>query len=167
MATKKKNKVEETPVFQFMSPDQQDALILSCINRTSARGGSSNGQSIWNENAILVRRQVILELMGQGLSNIRIKYELCSRWGIAMNTANNYIKDAIAFMQEGNRDIAESVRDVMMEKIEAIAEDALQNNDRKSALQAYDQLNKMLGHYTTKIEAEVDTDNTIHFGFGE
>lgn len=168
MATKKtEKKANNAPVFQFMSPDEQDNLIISCLNRTSSRGGKSSGQSIWNESAILVRRQVILELLGQGLSHIRIKYELMSRWGICKSCAEDYIKDAIEFLKEGNRDIAEDVRDILMEKIQAIAEESIIQNDRKSALQAYDMLNKMLGHYTTKIEADVDSNNNIHFDFGE
>ena len=54
----------------------------------------------------------------------------------------------------------------MVEKLERLADDALAHNDRKSALSAYDQINRLNNAYTQKIEADVNQETTISFKFG-
>ena len=58
----------------------------------------------------------------------------------------------------------DKLKDILMHKLEALAEDATNARDRKSALRAYDQISKLAGLYTEKVEVQQDTN--IHFDFG-
>ena len=68
-------------------------------------------------------------------------------------------------MIETNKETIEEYRNKMMEKLERLAKDAEEAGDRKSMLAAYEQINKMNGVYTQKVEADVKGE--IKFDFGE
>lgn len=156
-----KRVTEESRVFEFLTPEEQDNIIKKILNSTHARGGTQ--KNAWTEYALNIRRQVILDLLGQGLSHTRITQELMARWGVCISTAWNYYNDAIAFLTEDTEIVKANAREIMIQRLEALAEDALAHNDRKSALTAYEQLNKLNSLYTTKVEADVKTDITFDF----
>lgn len=153
---------EQRGVFKFFTAEEIDKMIITRLNMHRKRGGTRT--NIWNEETLLVRRQVILDYMAQGLGHTRIAQELMNRWGIGDNVARSYIKDAIEYLEESSLDFAEHTTSIMTKRLEAIAEDALAHGDRKSALAAYDQLNKMNGHYLANVNLKTDT--TISFDFG-
>lgn len=159
--------------YTFMSPEEVDIIIKDKLsfmpnrikgNSTSCVGGCTvNKKNRWNEAELCLRRQVITDLLCQGLSSTRVKQELMSRWEVSGASAIHYIKDAIESMASDNEVFIEKARDIMLHKLEGIAEDALAHNDRKSALSAYEQMNKISGLYKDKIEADVKTE--IKFDF--
>lgn len=160
-----KKVTEGSRVFEFLTPEEQDNIIKKIVNSTSPRGGKR--KNAWTDYALNIRRQVILDLLGQGLSHTRITQELMARWGVCISTAWNYYNDAVAFLTEDTEVVKANAREIMIQRLEALAEDALAHNDRKSALSAYEQLNKLNALYVNKIEADVKEDTTIRFNFGE
>lgn len=160
---KKAKKEEPKSTFQFFTPEEQDAIIKAKLAQQSINGSKFNYR--WSEDALMVRRQVIIDLLGQGLSHFRIQQELMSRWGVCKTTTFNYIKDAIEYMAESSKEFYKEKTDLMVSRLEAIAEDALAHGDRKSALTAYEQINKITGLYINKIDADVKGDVEITFDF--
>ena len=151
--------------YTFMTPDEIDAVIREKVNSLPKHPGAK-GQTPrkkWGEAELMLRRQVVTDLLCQGLSMTRIKQELMARWGVSESTAGNYVHDAINHMATDNEEVREKQRDIMIHRLEGVAEDALAKGDRKSAISAYDQLNKINGLYKEHIEADVKTEITFDF----
>lgn len=159
-------KTTEGRVFEFLTPEEIDEIIKAKLNHHTTKGGTFGnkpGSKLWDEGTLMLRRSVILQLLGQGLSRTRLCEELCARWGCCLVTAVSYVKDAMKYLMEDADAYKESVRVDMLHRLQTLAEDALAHNDRKSALSAYDQISKINGLYTTKVEADVKTDITFDF----
>ena len=86
------------------------------------------------------------------------------RWGCTKSSAHKYVTDALSFIADSYKEDADKLKDIIMHRLESLAEDALENRDRKSALKAYDQMSKLAGLYEDKVKVEADT--TIKFDFG-
>lgn len=159
--------------YTFMTPDEVDAIIKNKLSfmprrikgapKSKLNGCAQKGKVVWTEAELCLRRQVVTDLLCQGLSSTRVKQELMSRWNVSEESAYNYLRDAINSMASDNEVFMEKARDIMIHKLEGVAENALEHNDRKSALAAYEQLNKISGLYKDKIEADVKTE--IKFDF--
>jgi hypothetical protein len=156
----------ERGMLEVFSVEEQDNIILSCLNTMAIRGGKGSNKCSWTERAKLLRRQIIIDYIAQGLSVRRIIKELQARWGIEHQTAFNYIKDATSYLGETVDVFNAHNSEIAQERLQSIMEDALANNDRKTALQACDLLNKVQGLYVNKVEAETKTSTTIQFEFG-
>lgn len=154
----------ENKVFEFLTPEEQDNIIKRIIKSTHARGGTQ--KKAWTDYAINIRRQVILDLLGQGLSYPRIEQELMARWECGHTSVCTYYKDAVNYLSEGSEEYKEHIKEIMVHKLESLAEDALAHNDRKSALSAYEQINKLNNLYVNKVEADVKDNVVIRFDFG-
>lgn len=161
-------RMDRTKVFEFLTPDEVDELIKAKLASHSSKGGrwANKAGKLWDERTINIRRAVVYDLLGQGLSRVRIAQELMARWGVTEKPAYDYIKDALENLISDNENFKDSVRESMMHRLESLAEDALAHNDRKSALSAYEQMNKLQGLYVNKVEADVKEDTTIRFEFG-
>lgn len=148
--------------FTFLTPEEQDTLIKSRIAMHTTKG--NNCKKVWTEDALMVRRQVIIDLLGQGLSYTRIQQELMARWGVGHSSVINYIKEAIRWMGEQNKAFTDDARDAMMERLTALAEDAIAHNDRKSALGAYEMMSRIQGITTDK--KDINLTGSLEFKFG-
>ena len=87
-----------------------------------------------------------------------------ARWDIHNAVAYNYINDAYDYIAETYKEDTPKLRDIAISRLESLAEDALLNRDRASALKAYDQINKLQGLYEEKVKT--DNNVTITFDFG-
>ena len=147
--------------------EQKEGIIMGMIekmrNRTSG-GNRNNNKATWGEEALMLRRQAIMDLMGKGKSRTKIVNELVERWGINQSTAYTYVDDVNKFLSASYKDETEYLRDIIYHKLESLAEDAIEHNDRKSALRAYEQIAKMGGLFEDKLKVENNT--TIQFDFG-
>lgn len=160
---------QQNKAYEFLTPEEIDNYIKGRLAMHPNKGGKkpcSRNYQIWDETSILIRRSVIWDLLGQGLARVRIQEEIMARWGISYKTAWTYINDAYDALRQNDEEMREYTRGVMLHRLESLAEDALANRDRKSALSAYEQINKINGLYTTKVEADVKGDIDISFDFG-
>lgn len=143
--------------------EERDNFLRNAHLRHTANGGN---RKKWTDDEISVRREAIYYEMGRGKSYAQIVFELEDRWGACNRTIRSWIADAKAELVKQNNDSKEEFIKKMEEKLERIAEDALSHGDRKSALAAYEQINRLNGAYTQKIEADVKEETTISFKFG-
>lgn len=157
-----------------MTDEQRDEIVKSRVH--SKQIGKTKGEDgkcvygkklKWDDYAVDVRRYVIMSLINQGKSYTQTRLEITERWEIARTTAENYIKDALGAVGEINEMLRLQWRDVQLERLQKIIDDALAHGDRKSALMANEQINKITGQYITKIDAEVKEDSTVRFDFGD
>jgi hypothetical protein len=150
----------------ILTTEEIDNIIKAEIFRLNPHNGVKGPKKglSWREEQLFLRRQEIMKLYGKGMTKMSIMNEIMRRWDCKKGTAYNYIEDAIDFIVESYKGDADKLKDVIMHRLESLAEDALDSRDRKSALKAYDQISKLAGLYEEKVKVEADT--TIKFDFG-
>lgn len=155
MAKKKDVVVPNT--FKFLEPDEIDNIVKTKVNGPDKR-------KPWSEAEVMMRNQVIIDLIGQGLSRRRIQEELMNRWSIALATANLYIKEAYDTLLRNNEEYLEYNRDKQVERLENIITEALEAHEYKAAVMATAELNKLLGLTTNQKITLENTDRIFRFG---
>ena len=152
---------------QTMTTEEIDNIIkaeMCRLNPMNGAKGKTRKGLTWREDILYIRRQEIMRLYGKGMTKMSIMNEVMNRWGCTKSSAHKYVTDALSFIAETYKEDADKLKDVIMHRLESLAEDALNENDRKSALKAYDQICKLAGLYEDKVKVESDT--TIKFDFG-
>lgn len=151
---------------EILTQEQIDDIIMKEHHRLSPKTCKNKAQknNSWDEDVVVLRRRTIMEMIGKGMTRVSIAKELETRWDISNTTAYNYIRDTFKYIAENYKQDYDKLKDILMHKLESLAEDATNARDRKSALKAYDQISKLAGLYTEKVEVQQDTN--IHFDFG-
>lgn len=151
----------------ILTQEQIDDIIMKEHHRLSPKTCKNKAQknNSWDEDVVVLRRRTIMEMLGKGMSKMSIAKDLEKRWDISNSTAYNYIKDTFQYIAKNYKEDYDKLKDILMHKLESLAEDATNARDRKSALKAYDQISKLAGLYTDKVEVKQDTE--IKFNFGE
>ena len=155
-----KKKVEAPESFKFLEPEEIDKII-----REKAKiAGKCHP---WTEPELMMRNQVIIDLIGQGLSRRRIQEEIMSRWGIKITCAKTYIKEAYDALLRNNEEYISYQRDQQVERLENIITEALEAHEYKAAVMATAELNKLLGLTTNQKITLENTDRVFKFGGSE
>lgn len=152
---------------QIMTKEEIDNIIKAEMFRMNPKNGVKGATRkglTWRDDILYIRRQEIMKLYGKGMTKISIMNEVMDRWGCTKSSAHKYVTDALSFIAESYKEDADKLKDVIMHRLESLAEDAMGERDRKSALKAYDQISKLAGLYEDKVKVEADT--TIKFDFG-
>jgi len=142
--------------FQFLEPEEIDAIIKMRVKTVK--------KEPWTEAELTMRNQVIIDLIGQGLSRRRIQEEIMSRWSISSTTAKVYIKEAYDTLLHNNEEFLEYQRDQQIERLENIITEALEAHEYKAAVMATAELNKLLGLTTQQKVTIENVDRTFKFG---
>lgn len=153
----------------FSEPEKVDAIIKSRLAQFSTKGGTQKNSLVkWTEAELELRDAVIMDyLTVNGLSRERTAQQIADRWDVSMQSARNYVRDAITRFAKNYVEIDEATRKKLFEeKLQSIYEDAVAAKDRQSSLRAIDILNKMNGMYTDKSDVNVNVDGKITFEFG-
>lgn len=153
----------------FSDPEKVDAIIKSRLAQFSTKGGTQKNSLVkWTEAELELRDAVIMDyLTVNGLSRERTAQQIADRWDVTMQSARNYVRDAITRFAKNYVEIDEATRKKLFEeKLQSIYEDAVSAKDRQSSLRAIDILNKMNGMYTDKSDVNVNVDGKITFEFG-
>ena len=153
----------------FSDPEKVDAIIKSRLAQFSTKGGTQKNSLVkWTEAELELRDAVIMDyLTVNGLSRERTAQQIADRWDVTMQSARNYVRDAITRFAKNYVEIDEATRKKLFEeKLQSIYEDAVSAKDRQSSLRAIDILNKMNGMYTEKSDVNVNVDGKITFEFG-
>lgn len=160
-----KNKLPKPEgVFKYLDPEQIDAWMKTRKEENYMKKG--HVKRPWQEDELLIRRQVIIDYIGQGLSRRRIIEQLCDRWEITDRTAYNYYTDAIKYLAKDNDKFKEYNRDKMTERLEYIMTEAIERGCYKEAVMAAAELDKILGLQQENKKIEI-TDFKTEFKFGE
>ena len=153
----------------FSDPEKVDAIIKSRLAQFSTKGGTQKNSLVkWTEAELELRDAVIMDyLTVNGLSRERTAQQIADRWDVSMQSARNYVRDAITRFAKNYVEIDEATRKKLLEeRLQSIYEDAVSAKDRQSSLRAIDILNKMNGMYTDKSDVNVNVDGKITFEFG-
>ena len=153
----------------FSDPEKVDAIIKSRLAQFSTKGGTQKNSLVkWTEAELELRDAVIMDyLTVNGLSRERTAQQIADRWDVSMQSARNYVRDAITRFAKNYVEIDETTRKKLFEeRLQSIYEDAVSAKDRQSSLRAIDILNKMNGMYTDKSDVNVNVDGKITFEFG-
>ena len=143
---------EKTGIFKYLKPDEIDAAMKTRIAEHRDIKGNKNRE--WQEDELMMRRQVIIDYIAQGLSRRRIVEHLCDRWEINIRTAYIYYTDAIRFLAKDSEKFVEFNRDKMVERLEYIMTEAIDTGNYREAVMACQELDRILGlaSETKKIE---------------
>ena len=150
--------------FQFKEPETIDAAIISHIKSLPIKGGKNTMNQQWDDELLEMRNMVIYDYIRQGLSYRRISEEIANRWGVTVQTANRYYKEAMNALVVDNEDVIDEARKTAVERLTGIIESCYDRGLFDQALRAQDQLNKINALYTEKKEVEV---TGLKFDFGE
>lgn len=151
-------------VFKYLEPAEIDAWMKARKEEHKNKKGYVNQP--WQEDELLIRRQVIIDYIAQGLSRRRLIEQLCDRWEIGLKTAYTYYNDAIKFLAKDNEKFREYNRDKMQERLEYIMTEAIDRGCYKEAVMAAAELDKILGLQQENKKIEI-TDFKTEFKFGE
>lgn len=152
---------------KIMTDQEIDEFIKGEIKRhtVSKEKAQSSKARGWFKEPLLLRRQAVMKMLSKGYTKASCVAEIMNRWEVCEQSARNYIKDAMDYIAQNYAEDTERLKDILMFKLESLAENASQANDRKNALKAYDQISKLAGLYTEKVEVQAETE--IRFNFGE
>lgn len=151
---------------ELLTQAQIDKLIMDEHHRLSWKTCKNKAQknNSWDDDIVALRRRTIMEMLGKGMTKMSISKDLGKRWDISESTAYNYIKDTFKYIAENYKEDYDKLKDILMHKLESLAEEATEARDRKSALRAYEQISKLAGLYTEQVELKQETN--IKFDFG-
>ena len=164
MAKRKEEDQEKKGIFKYLKPEEIDAAMIARINDHRNVKGEKNKE--WQEDELMMRRQVIIDYMAQGLSRRRIVEHLCDRWGICMRVAYVYYSDAIRLLAKDSEEFMEFNREKMVERLEYIMTEALDTGNYREAVMACQELDKILGLQSETKKLEIKELQTT-FKFGE
>lgn len=151
-----KKKVAPPDSFKFLEPSEIDAIIKLKVSVAK--------KEPWTEAELMMRNQVIIDLIAQGLSRRRIQEEIMSRWGIKTPTANVYIREAYDALMKSNEEYIEYNREKQVERLENLITEAMEAHEYKAAVMATAELNKLLGLTTNQKITLENTDRVFKFG---
>lgn len=108
----------------------------------------------------------IIKRIRKGWSRNKLIEWSIEHWGLTKSTAYNYVKEAYDKLAEKSDDVIEKSRVIQVERLEDLLTEALESNDRQTAVKTLDMLNKIFQLYVAKSEVKIDTQN-LKFSFGD
>lgn len=153
----------------FSKPDEIDAVIKSKLAQFSTKGGKQKNSLVkWSDEEIDLRDSVVIDYLTVNcLSREQTARQLSDRWDISIGTARKYVNEAvIRFCNNAVEEDAVIRRKMFEEKLNSILQDAVDNDDRQSALRALDIFAKTTGMYENKTDVNLTVDGGISFEFG-
>lgn len=145
----------------MMTPAEREKHLIAIVKKKKTNNGI---HSKWTDDEKMVRRDFIYYWYGKGKSDAQMGKLIVETLGCNYTTARSYIRDANEYLAELSKENIQTYREKMIEKLEQLAEEALATRDRKTALACYDQISKLNGAYTQKIEADLKGDIKFEFG---
>lgn len=112
-----------------------------------------------------VRSVDILQQLKSGMSRANVLDYLQKKYDVKMVTAIHYLTDAYKLLAEQSRDYIADLRQVQLDRLETILQDAMANKNWKIALQTIDIINKTFALYEIKTTVQIESNN-VKFKFG-
>lgn len=143
-----------------------DAIMRTSIEQIR-NAAPITKQAVWTEEKVEMRRQYIIFYLGRGYTYYTIQLHLMEAWNCKNSITKEYIKDAFRYVADCQKEASKHDREVMIQKYESIAEEALARGDNKVATKYFDMVNKIKGLYVNKIDASIEGDVEVRFEFGD
>lgn len=161
--------MERSSINIFSKPEEIDAVIKSKLAQFSTKGGKQKNSLVkWTDEEIDLRDSVVIDYLTVNcLSREQTARQLCDRWDISIGTARKYVNEAVIhFCNNVVEEDAVIRKKMFEEKLNSILQDAVDNDDRQSALRALDIFAKTTGMYDNKTDVNLTVDGGISFEFG-
>lgn len=152
----------------FSRPEEIDRYIRTKVEAMPRRGGSANSiKNAWSEAEMQLRDGIIMEyITSQGLSKNATAQQISDRWGITLGTARVWVCEASKrFIKSFPEEDVEEQRKLWLERVEAILQNAIDTQDKASALKAMDLMAKSLGLYKDTKDVNISGGVDISFDF--
>lgn len=120
----------------------------------------------WKDEELLVRHQLIINWLGQGMPTMDIARTMMNLWGITDSSAFAYLKEAMKYLSSSSDEYRDHMRDVQISKLERWAEECRLCGKYLEASKFQEQINKLLGLYQDK-KVEVKGEGPIMISFGD
>lgn len=120
----------------------------------------------WKEEELLIRHQLIINWLGQGMPTMEIARTMMNIWGVTDSSAFAYLKEAMKYLTASSDEYRDNMREVQIAKLERLIEECRLCGKYLELSKLQDQLNKLLGLYQDK-KVEVKGEGTIQISFGE
>ena len=159
-----KETIEKVPkMYSYWSEEDIIKFIKDAKERVNGKGKkhSNIGYTATEEQ---VRREYILSLFTKGMTKIKVRGYLREVFGIANSTAYDWVDDAIYYMTSDKEEMKEYYLNVARERLTDIYDKAMANNEKKVAIQAQTELNKINGLHVEKVEINKEPVLTFKFG---
>ena len=101
----------------------------------------------------------------KGWSRGKCEHWLMDTYKIKETAAYNTVRDAYNKLSEKSEAIIHNAKFIQVERIEDLLTEALESEDRKTAVKALDMLNKIYNLYSTKAEIQLNG-KELKFSFG-
>ena len=150
MAKDKQDKLRFS--YDALTDEEIDGKLVTLI-----RAIQEKPQTVkWNEEAVDLRNYAIWKLLyKQGKSRVDTMRTIKERWGVSQKTAYLYINEAEREVNETYTEMKDDYRSKNMERLQKLYDDAVANGEKKIALAALEQMNKLQGLYTENHQVEV------------
>lgn len=126
---------------------------------------SKNGNNGYTKEEEQVRRDYICSLFTKGMTKAKVRGYLREIFEIANSTAFEWVDDAIRYLTEDKEEVREYYLNVARERLTDIYDKAMENGEKKVAIQAQTELNKINGLHVDNINLKTDT--VLKFKFGD
>lgn len=112
------------------------------------------------------RIALVIQKIRKGWSNKKLYDWIMDNFDTNKQQAWKYVHDAYILLQEHADATIENAKAIQIERVEDLLADALESNDRNTALRALEMINRLFNLYIEKREVDVSV-NDIKFEFGE
>lgn len=146
---------EEIP-FKYLTAEEIDNAVKKWKGLTKKEKGTQ-------QFVIQLRNYVIYQYIAQGLTLMEINRQIQARWEIGYHGALNYIHHAMEELKPAFEEEKKNAFEIQANRITTILQSAIESNDNGTALRATEQLNKLYGLYSDKVEI---ASNQLVFKFG-
>lgn len=118
------------------------------------------------QEEIRIREGEVIKRIRKGWSRMKLIDYAMKTFDIKLTTAQNLVRESFSKLAH-EADVAEQqAKGIQVERIEALLTEALESQDRKTAVKALDMLNKIYNLYSTKAEIQLNG-KELKFSFGE
>jgi len=171
MNEKKPVKKKKTPEVKYEPPvftnGMNEEQCIAHIRQVIDTHRANNKKQGWSESDLLIRNQLIIKWLGQGMPRMDVQRALMNIWGVVPSTAKLYVKEALEYLTQSSDEYRDNMREVQVHKIETLMEECRLMGKYLEASKFQDQLNKLNGLYVDNKKVEVSTDGPITVTFGE
>lgn len=148
----------------FVKGMTEEQAIAYLKERIEEHKNNVGPKKPWKEEELLIRHQLIISWLGQGIPTMELARMMMNIWGIGDTTAFKYLQETMKYLTESTEEYKENMRAVQVAKLERLIEECRLCGKYMELSKLQDQLNKLLGLYQDK-KMEVVTEGPIKISF--
>lgn len=157
--------VQKPPVFLHGMTEEEAVAFIG--ERIYEHRNNVGPKKPWKEDELLIRHQLIINWLGQGIPTMELARHMMNVWNIGDSSAFKFLQEAMKYLTESTDDYRDHMRQTQINKLERWAEECRLSGKYMEASKFTDQLNKLYGLYIDKQKLEVSSDGPITVSFDQ